>query len=28
MLWYLQKFIHDKAIPQIPVYVDSPMGAR
>lgn len=26
MLWYLQKFIAEKRIPEIPVFVDSPMG--
>jgi metallo-beta-lactamase family protein len=26
VLWYLQKFVHDKLIPAIPIYVDSPMG--
>ncbi len=28
MLWYIQKFIHDKQIPEIPVFVDSPMGVE
>lgn len=28
MLWYLQKFVDDKAIPPIPVFVDSPMGVE
>ncbi|MDB5331413.1 MAG: RNA-metabolising metallo-beta-lactamase [Phycisphaerales bacterium] len=28
MLWYLQKFIVEKQIPQIPVFVDSPMGCE
>jgi metallo-beta-lactamase family protein len=28
MLWYMQKFIAEKQIPSIPVYVDSPMGVE
>jgi metallo-beta-lactamase family protein len=28
MLWYFQKFIHEKKIPPIPIYVDSPMGVE
>jgi metallo-beta-lactamase family protein len=28
MLWYLEKFIHENQIPQIPVFVDSPMGVE
>jgi metallo-beta-lactamase family protein len=28
MLWYLQKFISQKLIPEIPVFVDSPMGVE
>ncbi|HET6252084.1 MAG TPA: MBL fold metallo-hydrolase [Tepidisphaeraceae bacterium] len=28
MLWYLEKFIHEKSIPQIPIFVDSPMGVE
>ena len=28
MLWYLQKFIHEKQIPAVPVFVDSPMGVE
>ena len=28
MLWYLQKFISEKKIPQIPIFVDSPMGVE
>jgi metallo-beta-lactamase family protein len=28
MLWYLQKFINEKAIPPVPIFVDSPMGAQ
>ncbi len=28
MLWYAQKFIAEKQIPPIPVYVDSPMGVE
>jgi metallo-beta-lactamase family protein len=28
MLWYLEKFIHEKLIPPIPVFVDSPMGVE
>ena len=27
VLWYMQKFVHEKRIPQIPIFVDSPMGA-
>jgi metallo-beta-lactamase family protein len=26
VLWYIQKFIADKLIPEIPIFVDSPMG--
>lgn len=26
ILWYMQKFIHEKKIPAIPIYIDSPMG--
>jgi metallo-beta-lactamase family protein len=26
MLWYLQKFVHEGSIPQVPTFVDSPMG--
>ena len=28
VLWYIQKFIHDKQIPEIPIFVDSPMGVE
>lgn len=28
MLWYVQKFIHEGHIPEIPVFVDSPMGVE
>jgi metallo-beta-lactamase family protein len=28
VLWYIQKFISEKKIPPIPVYVDSPMGVE
>jgi metallo-beta-lactamase family protein len=28
MLWYLQKFVSEKSIPQIPIFVDSPMGVE
>jgi metallo-beta-lactamase family protein len=28
MLWYFEKFIREKQIPSIPVFVDSPMGAQ
>lgn len=28
MLWYLEKFIHEGQIPQIPIFVDSPMGVE
>ena len=28
MLWYMQKFVQEKSIPEIPVFVDSPMGVR
>lgn len=28
MLWYLQKFVSQKMIPEIPVFVDSPMGVE
>lgn len=28
ILWYMQKFIHEKKIPAIPVFVDSPMGVE
>ncbi|MGA3066576.1 MAG: MBL fold metallo-hydrolase [Tepidisphaeraceae bacterium] len=26
VLWYIQKFIEEKRIPEIPIFVDSPMG--
>jgi metallo-beta-lactamase family protein len=26
VLWYIQQFIHDGKIPEIPIFVDSPMG--
>ncbi len=26
VLWYIQRFIQDKQIPEIPIFVDSPMG--
>jgi metallo-beta-lactamase family protein len=26
VLWYIQKFIREKQIPEIPIFVDSPMG--
>ena len=28
MLWYLERFIHEKQIPPIPVFIDSPMGVE
>ena len=28
VLWYMQKFIHEGAIPAIPIFVDSPMGVQ
>lgn len=28
MLWYLQKFVAERQIPEIPVFVDSPMGVE
>jgi metallo-beta-lactamase family protein len=28
VLWYMQKFISEGKIPQIPIYVDSPMGVE
>jgi metallo-beta-lactamase family protein len=28
VLWYMQKFIHEGQIPQIPIFVDSPMGVE
>lgn len=28
MLWYIQRFIQEKKIPPIPVFVDSPMGVE
>jgi metallo-beta-lactamase family protein len=28
VLWYMQQFIQNKQIPQIPVFVDSPMGVE
>lgn len=28
ILWYVQKFIHERKIPPIPVFVDSPMGVE
>ncbi len=28
VLWYMQKFIHEGLIPQIPIFVDSPMGVE
>jgi metallo-beta-lactamase family protein len=28
ILWYLQKFIQDKQIPRIPIFIDSPMGVE
>jgi metallo-beta-lactamase family protein len=27
VLWYMQRFIQAKQIPEIPIYIDSPMGA-
>jgi metallo-beta-lactamase family protein len=27
VLWYMQQFIQQKQIPQIPIFIDSPMGA-
>jgi metallo-beta-lactamase family protein len=26
VLWYMQKFVHEKLIPPVPIFVDSPMG--
>ncbi len=28
VLWYIQKFIHEKRIPPIPIFIDSPMGVE
>jgi metallo-beta-lactamase family protein len=28
VLWYMEKFMHDGLIPQIPIFVDSPMGVE
>jgi metallo-beta-lactamase family protein len=28
VLWYIQRFIHEKQIPEIPLFVDSPMGVE
>jgi metallo-beta-lactamase family protein len=28
VLWYMQKFVAEKKIPQIPIFVDSPMGVE
>jgi metallo-beta-lactamase family protein len=28
VLWYMQKFIAEKQIPQIPIFIDSPMGVE
>jgi metallo-beta-lactamase family protein len=28
ILWYMQKFISEGAIPKVPIYVDSPMGVE
>jgi len=28
ILWYLQKFIQEKQIPELPIFVDSPMGTE
>jgi metallo-beta-lactamase family protein len=28
VLWYVQRFIQEKQIPQIPIFVDSPMGVE
>ena len=28
VLWYMQKFVHEGKIPQIPIFVDSPMGVE
>jgi metallo-beta-lactamase family protein len=28
VLYYMQKFVHEKSIPPIPIYVDSPMGVE
>ncbi len=28
MVWYLQKFVHEGQMPQIPIFVDSPMGVE
>jgi metallo-beta-lactamase family protein len=28
VLWYMQKFVHEKLIPPVPIFVDSPMGTE
>ncbi len=28
VLWYMQRFIHEKLIPPVPIFVDSPMGTE
>ncbi len=28
VLWYMQKFVHEKLVPQLPIFVDSPMGVE
>jgi metallo-beta-lactamase family protein len=28
VLWYMQRFIQDKKIPEIPIFIDSPMGVE
>jgi metallo-beta-lactamase family protein len=28
VLWYMEKFISEKSIPQIPIFIDSPMGVE
>ena len=28
VLWYIQQFIEEKQIPEIPIFVDSPMGVE
>ena len=28
ILWYLQQFLHDGQLPQMPIFVDSPMGVE
>ena len=28
VLWYIQRFIQEKQIPEIPIFVDSPMGVE